>query len=54
MTFDIAMRKINTGQKTLFVLGPKTWSKTKPSIKNVKTSSFLLDLKKHISLYLHT
>ena len=33
------MWKTNTEQKSLFFLGAKIWSKTSPSIKNVRTSS---------------
>ena len=39
IALDIPLWKTNTGQKTLSFLGPKIWSKIRPSIKNVKTSS---------------
>ena len=35
MPLDMPLRKTNTGQKSLFFLGPKIWSKIDPSIKNV-------------------
>ena len=55
MALDIPLRKINTGQKSLSLLGPKIRSKINPSIKNVKTSSsFMQALKKKILLYLQT
>ena len=36
MALDIPLRKTNTGQKRLSLLGPKIWSKINPSSKNVK------------------
>ena len=36
IALHIPLRKTNTGQKRLSFLGPKIWSKIKPSIKNVK------------------
>ena len=53
MALGIALRKTNTGQKSLSLLGPKIWSKINPRIKNVKTSSsFMHALKKHNLLHL--
>ena len=53
MTLDIPLRKTNTGQKSLFFLGPKIWSKIGPSINNVRTSSFFIHaIKKNILLHL--
>ena len=49
MTFDIHLQKTNTEQNSISLLGPKTWSKTNPSIKNIKTtSSFMHALYKNI------
>ena len=53
MALDTPLRKTNTGEKSLSFLGPKIWSKTDPSIKNVRTfSSFMQALKKNILLHL--
>ena len=55
MALDIPLQKANTGQKSLYFLGPKIWSKIKPSIKNVKAlSSFMHAHKKNILLHLET
>ena len=55
ITLDIPLWKRNTGQKSLSLLGPKTWSKINPSIKNVKTTfCFMYALKKNILLHLKT
>ena len=55
MTLDIPPRKTNKGQKSLSFLGPKIWSKIKPIIKNVKTSSSSIHaLQKNILLHLQT
>ena len=53
MALDIPLWKTNTGQKSLSFLGPEIWSKIDPSIKNVRTLSFLMHaLKKNILLHL--
>ena len=53
MALGILLQKTNTGQKSLSFLGPKTWSKISPTIKNVKTSSsFMHAIKKNILLHL--
>ena len=54
MALDIPLRKTNAGQKSLSFLGPKIWSNVYPSIKNVKTSSFMHVLKKNILLHLQS
>ena len=48
MTLDLPLRKTNTGERRLSFLGPKAWSKIGPSIKNVRTSSFLCMLLRKI------
>ena len=53
ITLDIPLRKINTGQKSLFFLRSKIWSKIGLSIKNVRTwSSFMHAIKKNILIHL--
>ena len=53
MTLEILLRETNTGQISL--LGPKTWSKISPTIRNVKTmASFIYALKKNTLFHLHT
>ena len=53
MALDIPLRKTNTRQKSLSLLGSKIWSKIGPSIKNVRTSSaFMHAMKKNILLHL--
>ena len=55
MTPDIPLRKTNTGQKSISVLGPKIWSKIGPSIKSVRTlSSFMHVVKENILLHLQS
>ena len=55
MALDIPLQKTNTGEKSLFFLGPKMWSsKIDPSIKNVRTSSFMHTIKKNILLHLQS
>ena len=55
MALDILFRKTNKRQKSLSFLGPKTWSKIDPSIKNVQTScSFMHFVKKNILLHLQS
>ena len=53
MALDIPLRKINTGQKSLSVLGPKIWFKIGPTIKNVRTPfPFMHAIKNNILLHL--
>ena len=53
MALDIPLRKANTGQKSLSFLGPKIWSKIRPSIKNVRASFYFMHaIKKNILLHL--
>ena len=55
MALDIPLRKTNTEQKSLSVLGPKIWSKIDPRIKNVRTSSsFMHAIKKNTLLHLQS
>ena len=49
---DILLRKTNTGQKSWFFLRPKIWSQIDPSIKNVRTSSFLCMLLRKIFYFI--
>ena len=51
-TFDIYLRKTNTGQKRLSLLGPKIWSKIDLNIKNARTLSFFMhSMNKNILLH---
>ena len=53
MALDIPLWKTNTGEKSLYFLGPKIWSKIGPSIKIIRTlSSFTHAIKKNILLHL--
>ena len=53
VALDIPLRKTNTGEKSLSILGPKIWPKLGPSIKNVRTSSsFMYAIKKNVLLHL--
>ena len=40
VVLDIFLRKANTGQKRMCLIGQKVWSKINPRIKNVKTTAF--------------
>ena len=47
--------KTNAGQKSFSLLGPTIWSKTDPSIKNVRTSSpFMHAIQKNVLLHLQS
>ena len=42
MVLGMPLRKTNTGQKSLSLLGPKIWSKIDSIIKNVRKKSSLM------------